>query len=174
MKHTIRLTVLLLLLMIPVVFLCGCRDFAKPMTADEVLEFLEENHADIELVRDYLRDLPCESAYISNGDGSVFYEFASHEIQSREVKGAVRRLWREGCEEILMGREEETGRNTISFQLWHRTIGSLDGGLACTVDGTGVPHVQFQTAYEDLGGGWFWYYADYEAWRTLPQEQRGA
>ncbi len=172
MKHMIRLTALFLLLTIPVVFLCGCRDFAEPMTADEVLGFLEENRADAELVRDYLRDLPCEDAFISNSDGFIFYEFASHEIRSEEVKAAVRRLWRKGCEEVSMGREEKTGRNTISFQLWHRTIGSLDGGLACTVDGTGVPHVQFQTAYEDFGNGWFWYYADYETWRNLPQEQR--
>ena len=150
------------ILLICCVLLPGCSSSAPKAT--DISASLAGNRTDYEIVADYLCKLDYDYAFISSQDGQCFYGLEFHVIESDKVQASIKHLWRNGCEFIC--KDAENGNQTIWFQLWHRTRGSLDCGLACTMNGRGVPQAEFQTYCEEIASGWYYYYSDYEAYRV--------
>lgn len=144
--------------------LAGCSLRNNGLTVEEAKAFLAEHRADIDLVVDYLKEPECDSALVDKGKEKVFYAFEWHDISSENVITSLRRLWAAGCKTIY--RDE----NTISFEIWRRTRGDVDCGIACTIDGQGAPKTQYQIRCEEIGDGWFYYYDDYEEYRQDPSK----
>ena len=144
------------------IVLSGC--IAKRPTISKISSSLSDNREHYEILVEYLKELQYDYASISSDDGTVFYDFSDHEIESKLVRNSIHSLWKNGCEFIC--KDATNGNNTIWFQLWHQTKGGLDCGLACTIDGTGNPNAVFQTECEQIDTGWYYYYSDYEEYRT--------
>ncbi len=128
---------------------------------EDAAVFLMQHRDDIDSIVDYLRELEVSDAYID--DKGILYELDWHDIPSK-VNTSVHRLRLSGCTDI------HKEANTISFQIWSRTMGSVDCGIACTIDGQGTPKTWFQIYHEELGDGWFYYYDDYEEYRAYPSQ----
>lgn len=150
-----------LIIVICCILFSGCS--SKAPKAADMSASLVGNRADYKIVADYLRELDYDHAFISSSDGHCFYGLKFHFIESDEVRTSIENLWRNGCERIC--KDAENGNQTIWFQLWHRTRGSLDCGLACTINGRGLPQAEFQTYCEEIASGWFYYFSDYEEYR---------
>ena len=150
-----------IILLMCCILLSGCSSAAP--TAEDTTDFLAENRADIEIVAGYLCKLDYDYAAITSCYGQCFYEFEYHIIEPAEVQTSIKNLWRNGCEFIC--KNAENGNQTIWFELWHRTSGSLDCGIACTITGQGLPQAEFQTYCEEIAPGWYYYFADYEEYR---------
>ncbi len=159
-----KVSILIVLLLCAVLF-SGCALLNwEPPTAADTKVFLEQHQVDIDVVVEYMKGLNCDSAYIDNDDGTVFYEFEDHEISSEKVKSSIHHLWRAGCNNIW--KHNDQGENTIGLELWYRTIGDVDCGIACTIDGQGTPITEFQTECVKITDEWFYFYDDYEAYRS--------
>lgn len=169
MRKTIRLAALAPAMLL---FLSGCSLRFDPPSPAEAREFLDRHREDIDLVTAYLLELDADYAFISKSllknPGKVFYAFETHDISSKEVVAAVRRLWRAGC--TVMKKDDQNDNHTLSFMLWSRTMGSVDCGIAFVIGGEGTPKTAFQTMHEEIGDGWFYYYDDYEAYRSHPSQ----
>lgn len=133
-------------------------------TAEKAKAFLTRHREDIEVVVDYLKELECDSASVDKGREKAFYKFEWHDILSEKMNTSLQRLWAAGCRTIYKD------DNTISFEIWGRTRGDVDCGIACTIDGRGMPKTQFQIRCEELEDGWFYYYDDYEEYRKDPSK----
>ncbi len=114
----------------------------------------------------YLKELECDSTLIKQNNGQIIYEFDDHDIASAEVRFSISRLWRAGCKRIWKDKEA----NTISFELWYRTMGEVDCGIACTFDNQSTPKTAFQVCCEEVGDGWYYYFDDYEEYRAHPSD----
>ncbi len=125
-------------------------------------KFLEQNRRDIELIVHYLKAKEQDYLYISKNDGTVFYDFEYHTLPD-EVKGSIKALWKKGC--ISIHKENEFDQNTINFEIW-RHRGS-EYGIACTINGDGVPDALFQIECQKIDDEWFYYYSNYEKYRIL-------
>ncbi len=123
---------------------------------------------DIDRIVEYLKGLDADDATLS--PGRVFYDFEYHDISSKNIKVAVLRLWRAGCTSIV--KDDKYDGNTISFNIWSRTRGSLDVEIACTIDGRGTPKTQCQVYSEEIDDGWYYIFEDYEEWRKYPSKYR--
>jgi len=130
---------------------------------EDAAAFLMKHREDIDTVVDYLKELEYSSAHIEDDKG-IFYDLGWHDISSDEVHASVHRLRLSRCKRI------DKEANTIRFELWTRTIGGSDCGLACTVDGQGTPKTHYQIYHEDLGDGWFYFYDEYEEYRAHPSQ----
>ena len=155
-----RLSVIILAFMF---LISDCLYGFEPLSKDEAAAFLIQHRDDIDTIVDYLKELESPDAYIDDNKG-VFYELSWHDIPSNEVNASVHRLQLSGCTDI------NKEANTISFMIWSRTIGSVDCGIACTINGQGTPKTLFQVYCEGLGDGWFYYYNDYEEYRAHPSQ----
>lgn len=146
------------------------KDFLNyyPPSSEDAHTFLTLHRGDIDIVVNYLKELECDSAYISKVDGKVFYELEWHETDSGEVKGSIRRLWASGCSYICLDNKYEN--NTVSFVIWDRTAGDVSCGIACSVEGQTTPKTSYQVSCEEIEDGWFYYYSDYEEYRKHPSE----
>ena len=162
-------------LLIPVLlfalFLFSFSRREPPSSADQ-REFLDQHREDIDLLVAYLMDLEYEDVFmdkrLNHDPGKVFYELAYHDISSPEVEAGVRRLWRAGCLKI---RKDDRGENnTIFFELWSRTVGGENCGIALTINGQGTPKTEFQILHEEIGDGWFYVYNDDEEYRCHPKQ----
>lgn len=142
--------------------LVGCSFRYDPPSVEEANVFLAQHQEDINIIVDYLKELDYDSAFVDKDNGEIFYEFEYHKIESKDVKTGIRHLWSSGCEHISIQKED----NTIYFEIWSRTMGDVDCGISCTIDGNGYPKVQFQTECEPIFEGWFYYFADYEEYRA--------
>ena len=160
MKHR-RLAALAVIAIALCIVLSGCN--TERPTISRITFSLSGNREHYETLVMYLKELPFDYVFIDSDDGTVFYDFADHEIESDNVRASIHCLWKNGCEFIC--KDAKNGNNTIWFQLWHQTSGGLDCGLACTIDGTGDPNVVFQTEFKEIAAGWYYYYSDYEAYR---------
>lgn len=138
-----------------------CFQGFEPPSKEEATAFLMQHREDIDTVVEYLSELEFSYAYIED-DERVFYDLGWHIIPSNNVNTSVHRLQLSGCTKI------NKKANTISFQIWSRTMGSVDCGIACTIGGQGTPKTEFQIYCEDLGNGWFYYIDDYEEYRAHP------
>ena len=159
------ITVLLSVALLFVIVSCNFR--FEPPSAEEAKAFLSRHREDIDIIVNYLKELEYDSAFIDvdKDSGRIFYEFDWHEIPSVNVKNSIYRLRISGCCQISKDAKQEI--NTISFMIWTRTMGSVDCGIACTMNGQGKPKTEFQVSCEEIGDGWFYYYDDYEEYRTL-------
>lgn len=135
-------------------------------SAEDAKKFLDRNRDSIEIIVDYLAELESDLAFIDKDDETIFYDFERHEIPSEEVKTCIDRLWRSGCIHISKQNVQET--DTISFEIWHRTMGDADCGIACTISGQGKPYTEFQISCESIDETWFYYYDNYEEYRQNP------
>lgn len=154
----IVMTVLLLLALL----LSGCSLRSDGPTAEDAKAFLSGYREEIDLVVDYLKELGNDSVLIHKG--KAFYEFEWHDISSENIIASLHRLGAAGCRSIY------NDDNTISFEIWRRTRGDVDCGIACTTDRQGAPKTQYQTRCEEIGDGWFYYYDDYEEYRKDPSK----
>lgn len=143
--------------------LIGCN--TERPTISYMSSSLSDNREHYEILVKYLKELESDYVFIRSDDGLVFYNSSDHEIESDIVRSSIHSLWESGCEFIC--KDATNGNNTIWFQIWHRTRGALDCGLACTIDGTGNPSVEFQTELEEIDAGWYYYFSDYEKYRTV-------
>lgn len=161
---------LLLLILIITANMTGCAKPYYPPTQEDADSFLKDNRDDIDVIVNYLQSIETEgdSAFFNFGiaKDTVFYEFEDHDILSEGVKTCLHHLRSNGCEHISMHKDD----NTIYFEIWHRTMGDVGCGIACTLDGQGFPKVQFQTECKPISDGWFYYYTDYEAYRIDPSK----
>ena len=146
----------------------GCSFRYEPLSSEEAKAFLTRHWEDIDIIVDYLKELEYDSAFVEKDNEKIFYEFEWHDISLEEVNTSIHRLWIDGCTGISKNDMQEI--NTISFKIWSRTMGSVDCGIACTIDGQGMPKTEFQTCCEEIGNGWFYYYDDYEEYRTNPSK----
>ena len=157
-----------IIICIMMVLLSTCVLLNDPPSPAEARKFLDRNRQDIETVVEYLMSLECDEATISkplNRDpGKVFYEFELHDISSKEVVASIKRLWRAGC--TIARKDNQGENNTISFMIWSRTRGQIECGIAMTINGHGIPKTVFQTKYEEIGDGWFYYFDDFEEYRS--------
>ena len=144
-------------------FFSGCSN--KHPSDTEISSILLDNREDFKTIVRYLRSLNYDYLYIDSDNGLSYYELSFHKINSDNVQISIHNLWNNGCESVRMCREEEMGKNTIWFQFWNGT-GDRFCGLSCTVDGSGEPNVWFQIESKEIEPGWFYYYADYELFRT--------
>lgn len=145
------------------IVLPGCN--TERPTSSDMTSSLLSNREHYETLTKYLNELQFDYVSIRSDDGTVFYGFSDHEIESDIVRASICSLWKNGCEFVC--KDATNGNNTIWFQLWHRTRGGLDCGIACTIDGTGTPSVEFQTELEEIDEGWYYYFSDYEKYRTV-------
>ncbi|MBQ2641081.1 MAG: hypothetical protein IJG15_03690 [Lachnospiraceae bacterium] len=106
----------------------NCFQGFEPPSKEEATAFLMQHREDINTIVDYLSELEFSYAYIDDDKG-VFYDLGWHSIPSNEVNTSVHRLRLSGCTNI------DKEANTISFQIWSRTMGSVDCGIACIIDG---------------------------------------
>ena len=155
-----------------------------------VKRFLRKNRKDIEIVVDYLKELQYDDVFVDDNDGMITYGknvkdnegienyvIIHTEISSQEVVSSIKNLWKAGCE--LINKDGRHGnKNTINIQIWHGKLGGAVGGnrmygLACTINGQGMPMAEFQTKCEVIENGWFYYYSDFEEWRLDPDKYRG-
>ena len=171
-KKKILIVVSLLMTML----LAGCSFLYKlppsePLSADEAKEFLTQHREDIDTIVDYLKELEYKSVFIDADNKKIFYDFEYHDISSWNVNACIHRLWIDGCIEISKNDTQE--RNAISFDIWRKIIGSEDCGIACTIDGQGMPKTEFQTYCEEIDDGWYYYYDDYEEYRKNPSKYKG-
>ena len=144
--------------------LSGCSLRNDGPTAEEAKAFLSGHREEIDLVVDYLKELGYDSILIDKGKEEAFYEFEWHDISSENVITSLNSLWAAGCRSIYKD------DNTISFEIWCRTRGDVDCGIACTINRRGAPKTQYQTRCEEIGDGWFYYYDDYEEYRKDPSK----
>lgn len=144
-------------------FLADCVNGFEPPSKDEATAFLMQHREDIDTIVDYLKELEFSYAYIEDDKG-VFYELGWHDIPSNEVNTSVHRLRLSKCTNI------NKKANTISFEIWSRTMGGVDCGIACTIDGQGTPKTLFQINCVELCDGWFYYFDDYEEYRAHPSQ----
>ena len=160
----------LLFILLIAVFLTGCMKSYNPPSSEDADIFLKDNRDDIDVIVDYLQSIETENDSVffnfSITKETVFYDFEDHDILSDDVKTSLRYLKSNGCEVISMHKDD----NTIYFEIWHRTMGDVGCGIACTLDGQGFPKVQFQTECKPISDGWFYYYTDYEAYRIDPSK----
>ena len=164
-----RKIMLLSTMIVIVLLLSGCIVDRDPPSAEDAKEFLAQHQDDIDVVVKWLRDLEYDYACIKNARGIIFYEFDDHPIRQEDVKTSVRNLWSSGCKFIC--KDDEQGTNTISFEIWYRTVGDQDCGIACTIDGQGTPKTEFQIKCERITEDWFYYYDDYEEYRNHPPQE---
>lgn len=158
---------LLILLLAFALLLSGCTvDRSDPPSTEDAKAFLEHHKDDIDIIVEYLRGLKADLASISNANGTIFYEFENHDIESKNVKMSIRHLWSAGCKSIC--KNDRRGNNSISIEIWCRTIGDVDCGIACTIDGQGTPKTEFQIECEKIAEDWFYYFDDYEEYRNHP------
>ena len=162
-KGRILIVLLAIALLLP-----GCSLRYDPPSAAAARKFLTQNREDIYVIVDFLKELDQDFTFIDDDEGTIFYEFDHHEIPSAEVKASIRRLWQNGCVNITKNDLQDV--NTINFEIWYRTIGDVDCGIACTIDGEGTPKTEFQIMHEEIGDGWFYYFDDYEEYRTDPSK----
>lgn len=146
-----------------ILILTGCSFRNAPPSIEEAGAFLEQNRKDIDTVVDYLKGLEFNSVFIDKRDGTIFYNFEHHAIFS-EIETGVRNLWDAGCTHISKDAAQEI--NTISIEIWYRTIGDEDCGIACTIDGQGTPKTAFQIYCELIDDGWYYFHDDYEEYRS--------
>lgn len=139
--------------------LSGCSLCNDGLTAEDAKAFLSGYREELDLVIDFLKELGNDSVFIEKGKEKAVYEFEGHDISSENVVASLRLLWAAGCRSIYKD------DNTISFEIWRRTRGDVDCGIACTIDRQGAPKTQYQTRCEEIGDGWFYYYDDYEEYR---------
>ena len=166
MKTSFRKKQLMIALLVLVALLSGCRFLINPPSSAEVREFLRRNQNDIDVIVSYLKTLETDSAYINNDEG-VFYEFEIHNNIPEEVKDSIRKISNQGCSTI--GKNKS---NTVFFEIWYTNFGDADCGFACTIDGQGTPKTEFQIYCEELGNGWFYFYDDYEEYRSHPSKYK--
>ena len=167
MTITHRKKRLIAILLSVALLLSGCSfPWPKPLPAEKVKEFLTRHREDIDIVVDYLKELEYDSAFAARDWGEpekIFYEFEWHDISSEKVRTSIRNLWRAGCTHI--SKEKDRG-NTIYLTLWNRIKESANCGIACTIDGEGYPKTEFQISCEEIEEGWFYYYCNYEFYRS--------
>lgn len=145
--------------------LAGCFKPFTPPSPEDADAFLKNYQSDIDAVVNYLESIDTEddSLYLNRRYGTmVSYEFQDHDILSADVRASIQRLWSAGCEIISMQKDN----NTVRFEIWSRTMGDVGCGISRTLDGQGFPKVQFQTKCEPISDGWFYYYTDYEEYRS--------
>ena len=132
-------------------------------SVEDVESFVTENWNDISVINDYLLELGDRDAYISDNDGSILIELHDGKIEDDAVMQSVQSLWKKGCDSIYKNRE----RNSISYSLWHRTMGGVECGFEYAIDHTLFPEVQYQTEMNPLSEeGWYYYLSEYEKWRS--------
>lgn len=159
----------LLLLMLMLVFILpGCTHYYDPPTPEDADTFLKNNLHDIEVIVDYLKALDTDHAYIGRNQSTVFFEFEHHDIIQEDVRDSLGQLWSNGCESITIRRRD----NTVYFEIWGRTRGNVSCGIACTLDGQGLPKAELQTECTPISNGWFYYFADYEEYRIRRQNEQ--
>ena len=161
-----RILFQLLLLLMAALDCCvsNCTHYYDPPTTEDVDAFLKSNRQDMETVVDYLQSLDADFAAMDKNETTVFYDFEDHAIAQEDVINSLRCLWRAGCEHNSLNVHE----NTVYFETWYRTRGDVGCGIARTLNGRGFPKVQFQTECRPISDGWFYYFTDYEKYRTAP------
>lgn len=153
---------LLIALFAFILLLSGCA--FNPPSAEDAKVFLTQNQSEIDVIVEYLRGLNADSVLISNASGTIFYDFEDHEIESNGVQASIRHLWGAGCKSIY----KSDRNNAISFEIWYQSVGGEDCGIACTIDGQGVPKTEYQIRCELITDNWFYYFDDYEEYRKHP------
>ena len=146
----------------------GCNEFSQPPSPQDADAFLNTNRQDMDIIADFLIHIDTEHdlVFIDRDKTTVFFEFKQNDILSEDAKDALKRLRHAGCGSISLHKRD----NTISFMIWSRTMGSVDCNIARTLDGEGLPVVQFQTECIPISDGWYYCYADYEAYRINPSK----
>ncbi|MCR4672191.1 MAG: hypothetical protein K5637_03000 [Lachnospiraceae bacterium] len=156
------LIVLVLHRMIPFIISTVHRIMTPP-SVEDVESFVTENWNDISVVNDYLLELGDRDAYISDNRGSILIDLDHEKIEDYAVMQSVQSLWKKGCYSIYKNREW----NSISYSLWHRTMGGVGCGFEYAIDHTLLPEVQYQTELVPLSEeGWYYYLREYEKWRS--------
>lgn len=173
-KQRARSEAILLLLLCMAMLLTGCHIsvFAyDPPTVEDAEDWLEDNQKEILTIVNYLTGKTADDIYIDGPDVKVFSDFDHVELDDPEVKKCVERLWKHGCMSITKG----TDNNSISFEIWSRSIGEAQAGIALSMDGENLPDENYCTELHALSeDGWFYYVADYELWRVQQQNGAGA
>lgn len=146
--------------------LAGCSFRYSPPSSEEAKEFLYQNKESIKAIADYLINLEYESIIIDKDDGSAFYNYEYHDIANESIRSHLRNIWRAGCTRIE--KDDVRENNTISLEIWYRTMGDADCGIACTINGQGKPNTEFQICCESIDQTWFYYYDNYEEYRQDP------
>lgn len=162
-------SILAVLLSLTLLFV-GCNVHFDMPSEEDAKAFLSRHRTDIDAIVEYLKEVEHDSAFIDvdKDSGKVFYDFDWHEISSENVKDSIHRLKIDGC--CLISKDAEQEINTISLMIW--TMGSVDCGIACTMNGQGKPKTEFQVSCEEIGDGWFYFYDDYEEYRVSVSEGR--
>ena len=151
-------------IVLPMIFLfSGCTLHNAAPSAKDATDFLNQNRNEIDVVVDYLTEIESGIICINDDDGMIFYNYEYHKILSNDLLSCINCLWRAGCKKI--SKENVQGTVTISFEIWSRTMGDADCGIACTVDGQGKPITEFQISCEPIDETWFYYFDDYEEYR---------
>ena len=146
-------------------FLCSCNRKSPPDYKD-VTQYYEANHESLEAVAQYLRAIDDNYQAYDRYTKPVLYANANG-ISLEQIQKQLESLWQTGCEDVI--KDNTNTDNTISFQLWHRESRQAECGIACTVNGEGQPHVQFQIEVKEIAPGWYYYYANYELFRSKPR-----
>lgn len=134
----------------------GKIDFNK----EDALFYLKRDEEDITTITNYLKNLEYtwvtisySSDYITvNEDGEIKKESISDE----SVKTAIDNLIIEkGYVRI------NKNRNTIEFNM-HSGFSDVSKGIACSIDGTSTPSIDYLTRLEEIEDGWYYYETKYE------------
>lgn len=151
-----------------ILILLGCNEFSQQPSPQDAEVFLNNNRQDMDTIASFLINIETEDnlVFIDKDKTTVYFEFKQNDILSKDAKEALKRLRHKGCESIELNKRD----NTISFMIWSRTMGSVDCNIARTLDGEGLPVVQFQTECRPISDGWYYCFADYEAYRIDPSK----
>lgn len=153
---------------------------SDPPTVEEIKKSFSEHEADFQAIADYLimtcADLPdFESATIKDGKITQ-YRLAPNGVQLGKTETSVadspiadscKRLKQAGCKDIGMCISGKETQNVVCFTMWSRDVKQAECGIAYSVNGTDPPVIQFQTELSPIANDrWYYFLADYEAWRN--------
>ena len=156
-----RIFLLSTALIIICLLVSACQPDAPSIGSVENL--LYENHADIQIVIDYMLSTGFNSIHITDDTGIIWADFNDVTVDSENVIKSLENLL--GSGKFMHINKIE---NTIDFMCWSPFMKDISCGLAYSINGVDEPQIQYGTQITPLSeNGWYYYVEDYEKWRNI-------
>lgn len=135
-----------------------CDSILNPPKIQKVSQTFLENYNDIVVVREYL----CDSGYVDfqirKGNTEAWADGNKVYIQDQEVCYALKSILKHYHFISKSG-------STITLEQWNR-FNDVGCGIACSIDGSSLPEIDFLTKIEQIPNtDWYYYIDDFNEWR---------
>lgn len=151
---------LLVLIAIMVFGLSSCKTLINPPSIESVEKQFLKNYDDIVLVTEDIISSGFESVYMHHSSNTLSADGKHIDVLDENLINAIQNLFNNGYSVIM-----KSG-NTIYFQQWTRFT-DAGCGIAYSIDGSNNLDIQYLTQATALScDGWYYYVADYSAYRT--------